>query len=221
MSTTTHSSNDLSLMHSTESRHFSLEFIALGHLSYLFVVFSFYSTFQHQKFYWHLTWISITTPKGFQIFKAISGLFHLGDHLGEWKSSPLWTIPWLKFWEVDWPMVLVCLGLKGFPGYGTVFAKTGKLPRKSERVGHPIRDIFLLPGFSKILGEHHELFLLPLSVETRRQGSCRELWSWRRWYHHDFCMKGYGGFAPKNDLLIPDLIPKDHLRFQSILSLWD
>ena len=40
-------------------------------------------------------------------------------------------------------MVLVVLGLRGFPGCGIFFflAKTGKLPSKPEQVGHPTWDI--------------------------------------------------------------------------------
>ena len=32
--------------------------------------------------------------------------------------------------SLGWPAILVCPGLKGFPGYGTFGAKTGKFPGK-------------------------------------------------------------------------------------------
>lgn len=58
-------------------------------------------------------------------------------------------------------MALAYLGWKGFPGCGTIFVKTRKLPSKPERVGQAIGDMGAVPGFSMTLGEHHELFFFP------------------------------------------------------------
>ena len=113
-------------------------------------------------FYWHSTWVSTTLPKGLQI--QYNQLTFSPERLSRWwKSSPCVTILLFNLWELEWPMELVFLGLRDFPGCGTFFAKSKKCQANQDELatlsGTPLK--MLLPGFSKTLRTHCKHFLLP------------------------------------------------------------